>query len=122
MQVCCLARPSIKCIVFRQRRKRSVVFSAVKEVSGISVDSAPSQDKLQSMGVQNWPIWSSEVAKFPWTYDDRETCYVLEGEVIVTPDGGEPVEIKKGDVAVFPKNMTCTWDVKSPIRKHYNFG
>ncbi|WP_370594435.1 cupin domain-containing protein [Synechococcus sp. CBW1108] len=26
-----------------------------------------------------------------WTYDEQEICLVLEGDVTVTPDGGEPV-------------------------------
>lgn len=42
----------------------------------------------------NWPTWGCGVSKFPWSYSERETCLVLEGEVTVTPDGGgEPVKI-----------------------------
>eukprot|EP01025_Chloroclados_australasicus_P046209 TRINITY_DN5098_c0_g1_i1.p2 TRINITY_DN5098_c0_g1~~TRINITY_DN5098_c0_g1_i1.p2 ORF type:complete len:128 (-),score=15.51 TRINITY_DN5098_c0_g1_i1:341-724(-) len=106
----------------RNRMRSFAIQAAVKQVSGITVDSNPSQEKLQSIGVFSWPTWGSPVDKFPWTYDDDETCYVLEGEVVVTPDGGEPVEIKKGDFATFPKGMSCTWDVKKAISKHYKFG
>lgn len=35
--------------------------------------------------------------------------------------GGEPVEIKQGDMATFPAGMSCVWDVKEAINKHYNF-
>jgi hypothetical protein len=73
------------------------------------------------MGIYNWPTWSKEISKFPWTYDRQETCYILDGEVIVTPDGGEPVEIVAGDLVTFPKGMSCTWDVKEDVKKHYNF-
>ena len=59
---------------------------------------------------------------FPWTYDEQETCYVLEGEVVVTPDGGAPVTVKAGDLATFPAGMSCIWDVRVLIRKHYQFG
>jgi uncharacterized cupin superfamily protein len=46
----------------------------------------------------------------------------LEGEAVVTPkDGGDAVTIKEGDYVSFPKGLSCTWEVKSPIRKHYNF-
>eukprot|EP00798_Chlamydomonas_sp_ICE-L_P019874 gene19874-26573_t len=55
------------------------------------------------------------------SYDSTETAYVLEGLVVVTPDDGEPVEIKAGDLCTFPAGMDCTWDVKKPINKHYNF-
>jgi hypothetical protein len=37
--------------------------------------------------VSSWPTWGCEASKFPWSYSENETCYVLEGRVIVTPDG-----------------------------------
>lgn len=42
---------------------------------------------LQELGVQSWPTWGCEASKFPWSYSENETCYVLEGRVTVTPDG-----------------------------------
>ena len=77
--------------------------------------------KLDAMAVDSWPIWSKEVSKFPWTYDQTEVCYILEGEVIVTPDDGEPVTIMAGDLVTFPAGMSCTWEIKEDIRKHYLF-
>lgn len=35
-----------------------------------------------------WPTWGCGVSKFPWTYSDTETCYITEGTVVVTPEGG----------------------------------
>jgi uncharacterized cupin superfamily protein len=61
------------------------------------------------------------VSKFPWHYDAEETCYILEGEVVVTPDGGEEVTVGEGDLVTFPEGMSCTWEVRKPIRKHYRF-
>ncbi|AOY79403.1 cupin domain-containing protein [Moorena producens JHB] len=82
----------------------------------------PSQEDLDNLGVSNWPIWTKEVSEFPWTYDEQEICYLLEGEVVVTPDGGEPVQIAKGDLVTFPAGMSCTWKIISNVRKHYQFG
>lgn len=82
----------------------------------------PSPMKLDVMGVDDWPIWKKEVSTFPWTYDQSETCYILEGRVIVTPDGGEPVELGRHDLVTFPAGMTCTWEILEPIKKHYKFG
>lgn len=87
----------------------------------IRVERNPSQERLAALKVENWPTWSKEVSTFPWTYDSTETCYFLEGEVIVTPDGGEPVQIGKGDLAIFPVGMACTWDIRRPVKKHYQF-
>lgn len=85
------------------------------------VQSAPKAD-LDSLGVLTWPIWEKEVSEFPWHYDEAETCYLLEGDVIVTPDDGEPVRFGKGDLVTFPQGMSCTWKVLKPVRKHYRFG
>ncbi len=81
----------------------------------------PDTQELKRLGVENWPIWEKEVSSFPWTYDADETCYILEGRVTVTPEGGEPVEIEAGDLVTFPRGMHCRWDIHEPIRKHYTF-
>ena len=90
-------------------------------MSDITVEHNVTPVKLDAMDVDSWPIWSKEVSTFPWTYDQTEVCYILEGEVIVTPDGGEAVTICEGDLVTFPKGMSCTWDIRQAIRKHYLF-
>ena len=88
----------------------------------IKIEHSPGKDRLTQLGVEDWPIWQKEVSEFPWHYDEPESCYFLEGQVTVTPKGGKPVEIKKGDFVVFPVGMSCTWKVTKPVKKHYNFG
>lgn len=88
----------------------------------IRVERNPSEERLASLGISGWPVWTKEVSEFPWTYDAEETCYLLEGDVIVTPDDGAPVEIGKGDLVTFPKGMSCTWKIRKDVRKHYQFG
>lgn len=85
----------------------------------ILVEHNPSPAKLDAMGVDDWPIWSKEVSTFPWTYEQNETCYLLEGEATVTPDGGAPVQIAEGDLVSFSAGMSCTWEIRVPVRKHY---
>lgn len=87
----------------------------------ILVERNPSPAKLDVMGVYDWPIWEKEVSTFPWQYDRQETCYLLEGDVTVTPDDGEPVQIQRGDLATFPAGMSCTWEIREPVKKHYDF-
>lgn len=82
----------------------------------------PTDEQIDSLGIKNWPIWTKEVSEFPWTYDEKETCLILEGQVFVTPDGGEPVEINVGDLVEFPAGMSCVWKITRGIRKHYRFG
>jgi len=81
----------------------------------------PAPGKLDVLGVEEWPIWEKEVSVFPWSYTQTEVCYILEGKVIVTPDGGEPIELGRGDLVTFPKGMSCTWDIRDDICKHYRF-
>lgn len=91
-------------------------------MSKITVEHAPSEARLKELGVSSWPTWSKEVSKFPWSYSEQEVAYVLEGEVVVTPNGGEPVSFGAGDLVTFPTGLSCTWEVKKPLRKHYRFG
>ncbi len=91
-------------------------------MDAILVESNPPKEKLDEMGVFSWPIWEKEVSRFNWSYDDKETCYLLEGQVVVELEGGEPVEFGAGDLVVFAKGLKCVWDIKEDVKKHYNFG
>ncbi len=78
-------------------------------------------EMLRELGTDSWPTWTCQVSKFDWSYDDEETCYFHEGEVVVhTADGS--VEMRQGDVVSFPKGLKCTWEVKNAVRKVYTFG
>jgi len=90
--------------------------------SPISVVHNPSADQLQQLGVADWLIWSCGVSCFPWTYDEQETCLLLEGDVTVTPDGGEPVRFGADDLVTLAAGLSCSWDVHAAVRKHYRFG
>jgi uncharacterized protein len=82
----------------------------------------PDASKLAALGVNNWPTWSKEVSKFPWSYNSQEIAYILEGEVTVTPkNGGNPVSFGVGDLVTFSAGLSCIWEVTKPLRKHYQF-
>ena len=88
----------------------------------ISVTSPCPESTINKLGIKNWPTWTCEESFFGWTYDDQETCLMLEGEVTVTSEGGEPVTFGAGDLVVFPAGMECRWDVQKAVRKHDLFG
>jgi len=85
------------------------------------VRSAPAE-QLETLGVFGWPIWSKEISEFPWVYDAEETCYLLAGQVTVTPNGGSPLSFGRGDLVTFPAGLACTWKITEAVRKHYRFG
>jgi uncharacterized cupin superfamily protein len=79
------------------------------------------EDELKKRGVFEWPIWRKEVSSFPWVYDSVEECYILEGDVIVETTDGKKISFGKGDFVTFPKGLSCSWDIKKAVKKHYNF-
>ena len=88
----------------------------------IKVERHPSEARLKELGVAGWPLWTKEASEFPWTYDEPETCYFLEGEVTVTCDDGDTARLGKGDLVTFPEGLSCTWKISQDVKKHYRFG
>jgi uncharacterized cupin superfamily protein len=91
-------------------------------MTNVVVEQRPDPSRLAQLGVFTWAIWEKEESEFPWRYDEKETCYLLEGDVTVTPDGSQPVRFAKGDLVTFPEGMSCVWKVHKAVRKHYKFG
>jgi len=81
----------------------------------------PQEPRLVELGVRSWPIGTKGVSTFDWQYDEKEICLFLEGDVTVqTPSGS--VSFGKEDLVTFFKGLSCAWQVKKPVRKHYRFG
>jgi hypothetical protein len=81
----------------------------------------PTPEELNALGVFAWPTWECEPSTFDWSYDDKETCYLLAGRVTLEAEG-KSVSFGKGDFVVFPKGLKCVWKVSERVRKHYRFG
>ena len=70
--------------------------------SGITVTSNPDPAELENLGVMRWPTWGCEVSTFPWSYDEQETCLLLEAEPpwlpapLVSPMGPPVVVVSPG--------------------------
>jgi uncharacterized protein len=97
--------------------------SSSKNAATITVISQPDRTFLDQKGVWDWGTWGCSASTFPWTYDSSESCYLLQGKVIVTPSDGRqpPVTFGKGDFVTFPAGMSCTWEVVEAVQKHYMF-
>ena len=83
--------------------------------------SKPKMAEIEKKGIMSWPIWEKEISRFDWHYDETEECYLLEGKVVVETDDGEKIKFGKGDFVTFPKGLSCVWEIKAPVKKHYNF-
>ena len=40
----------------------------------------PTPQELNSLGVNQWPIWQKQESAFDWHYEDKEICYLLGEE------------------------------------------
>jgi uncharacterized protein len=101
---------------------RETALKMSAKLAEIEVVVQPDTEFLKSKGVFSWGTWGCGVSKFPWTYGDSESCYLLAGKVTVTPtDGRTAVTFGKGDFVTFPAGMSCTWDVTEAVEKHYMF-
>ena len=77
---------------------------------------------VEELEIKSWPIWTCNASSFDWTYDEKEICLLIEGQVTVTPKGGQPVKFSAGDLVTFPAGMDCRWEVHQAVRKYYRFG
>ncbi|MET0452358.1 MAG: cupin domain-containing protein [Mycobacterium sp.] len=65
-------------------------------------------------------IWQCTPGPSHWTLATNEVIYLVAGRMTVTPDGGEASVVGIGDVAVFPKGWTGTWEIHQTVRKVYS--
>ena len=88
----------------------------------ISIDSPCNASTIIKYGIKSWPIWECEPSSFPWYYEEKEVCLILEGEATITTINGDEIHIKSGDLVKFPAKLSCNWVVHKSIKKHYRFG
>jgi len=81
----------------------------------------PSEEELEEKEVRSWPTWEKEASEFNWYYDEKEICYLVEGEVEVETETGT-VEFAAGDMVTFPRGLECRWNIKEDVKKHYQLG
>jgi uncharacterized protein len=70
----------------------------------------------QSM-IAGW--WSATPGTYHATYSSWEFIHMMEGKAIITPDGGEAVEVNAGDAFVLEADFVGTWEIIEPILKHF---
>ena len=80
----------------------------------------PSKDEITQ--AESWGTWSKDPSEFPWYYDDKETCYILEGHASVTDPQGNSIQFGPGDWVEFEQGLECSWKIDETIRKRYKFG
>ena len=86
----------------------------------IIVEKNLSDARLAELGISSWNVWECDVREFRLDMDDAlERSDILEGEIVVTPDGGTAVTLVPGDYITFPLGLKSVWSVTKQLRKHY---
>ena len=62
--------------------------------------------------------WAATPGSWHATYKFYEFVHLIEGRIVITPDGGAPVTLTPGDAFVVEPGFTGTWKVEEPVLKH----
>lgn len=106
--------------IFSDRKFTLILVIGKKTIMAKVIIEKLSEKEIDNRKIKSWPIWTKEISEFDWSYDSDEECLILEGEVTVKTSEGN-YSVKAGDFVTFRQGLKCIWDVKKPIRKHYNF-
>jgi uncharacterized protein len=79
-----------------------------------------SQQEIEERRILQWPVWEKEVSRFEHIYEGDEECLFMEGDVVIETDQ-ENYTIVPGDFVIFQDGLKCIWDIRRPVKKHYNF-
>lgn len=66
-------------------------------------------------------IWECSPGSYHATYTAYEYVVLIEGRIVITPDGGTPVTVKAGDAFVVESDFKGTWKIEEHVRKHFDF-
>ena len=73
---------------------------------------AQSADKTVTQGV-----WQCNASRFNWVHEGDDFVVLLEGEVLVTEEGGDAYTLRAGDFGLFPVGMKTTWQIDEFVKK-----
>jgi uncharacterized protein len=68
-------------------------------------------------GRLNTSVWDCTAGRFTWFFGCDEIVHIVEGSVVVTDELGRSRTLGVGDVALFQKGTTTTWEVEEYVRK-----
>ena len=63
--------------------------------------------------------WEATTGTWHASYQFYEFVHVIEGRMIITPDGGTAVTLVPGDAFAVEANFKGTWTIVEPVRKHF---
>ena len=67
--------------------------------------------------ISGW--WGATPGTYHATYAAPEFVHMIQGEIVITPDGGQPVTVKGGDAFTVEKDFVGTWKIEKEVFKHF---
>lgn len=65
-----------------------------------------------------WRVLGVPPGPFRYDFELNETIHVVEGEVVITVDGGPTLELGPGDIASFAAGSSATWRIaRTPFKE-----
>lgn len=64
-------------------------------------------------------FWEATPGVYRAEYKGFEFVHLLAGRIVITPDGGAPVEMTAGCAFVVEPGFSGTWEITEPVRKHF---
>lgn len=64
-------------------------------------------------------IWECTPGKVKVDYSEWEFCHLIEGEALLTEEGGRSWRVSQGDAFIIPPGFKGTWETVRRLRKHY---
>jgi uncharacterized cupin superfamily protein len=63
--------------------------------------------------------WRATPGTYHATYTDYEFVHIIAGRIIITQDGGHPVEVGPGDAFAVEADFKGHWTILEPVIKHF---
>lgn len=63
--------------------------------------------------------WEATPGTYRASYYEFEFVHLIEGQITITPDGGEPITIKPGDAITIEPGFQGVWKIERPVKKHF---
>lgn len=64
-------------------------------------------------------IWQSTPGTWRVAYEEWEYVRILEGRLVITPEGGAPFTVTAGDSFVIRPGFRGIWEVQETVRKDF---
>lgn len=64
-------------------------------------------------------VWHATIGFYHTTYVAYEFVHLMEGNITITPDGGESQDYGPGDGFVVEPGFKGVWEITKPVKKHF---